>query len=186
MAFGNIAVGQTGAKTLTVNNTGATNPLVISHATSSNPAEFAVTNGGTCGAIPVTLAAKTSCTLGVGFTPAAVGAHSATLTLTDNGGAGSQNVSLSGTGIAGLTTTKSSLVYGNVKFGLTGVNVFSAINHQTQPVSLSESFSGNKRRRLLDNRRNLHFDIGSQHRMHDHCDIHAGRAGNGIGDAVSR
>jgi hypothetical protein len=142
VAFGNIAVGQTGAKTLTVNNTGATNPLVISHATSSNPAEFAVTNGGTCGAIPVTLAAKTSCTLGVGFTPAAVGAHSATLTLTDNGGAGSQNVSLSGTGIAGLTTTKSSLVYGNVKFGLTGVNVFSAINHQTQPVSLSESFSG--------------------------------------------
>ena len=142
VAFGNVAEGQAGAKTLTVNNTGATNALVISQASSSDPAEFAVTNGGTCGAIPVTLAAKTSCTLGVGFTPTAVGAHSATLTLTDNGGTGSQNVSLTGTGIAALTTTKSSLVYGNVKFGLMGVNVFSAINHETQPVSLSESFSG--------------------------------------------
>ena len=97
---------------------------------------------GTCGAIPVTLAAKTSCTLAVGFTPAAARRAYATLTLTDNGGTGPQNVSLSGTGIADLTTTKSSLVYGNVKFGVMGVNAFSVTNHQTQPVTLSETFSG--------------------------------------------
>lgn len=90
----------------------------------------------------MTLAPKTSCTLGVGFTPGAVGSRSASLTLTDNATTSPQHVALSGTGIAGLTTTKSSLVYGNVRFGLTGVAAFSVTNHQTQPVSLSESFSG--------------------------------------------
>jgi trimeric autotransporter adhesin len=51
-------------------------------------------------------------------------------------------VTLSGTGIAGLTTTKSSLVFGDVKFGAKGIEAFSVVNHQTQQVSLSESFNG--------------------------------------------
>jgi hypothetical protein len=140
LAFGNEPVGDTVTKNLTVKNTGHA-PLVISSATPSD-SEYAVTGAGTCGAIPVTVASATSCTLGVAFTPNAIGTHSASLTLGDNGGTGSQNVSLSGTGTVDLTTSKTSLVFGSVKFGAKGTASFSVTNHQTQPVTLGETIGG--------------------------------------------
>jgi len=142
LAFGNVAVGQSATKTVTVHNTGRTNSLTISSAIPSD-AEYALTGTGTCGAIPITLAPLTTCTLAVSFSPSATGAHPASMSLTDNATTSPQHVTFTGTGIAGLTTTKSSLVFGDVKFGLTGVESFSVTNHQTQQVSLSESFSGN-------------------------------------------
>jgi hypothetical protein len=45
-----------------------------------------------------TLGAGTSCTTDVFFSPKATGARSATLNITDTGGASPQTVSLSGTG----------------------------------------------------------------------------------------
>ncbi len=141
LAFANVAVGQTVTKTLTVHNTGTTHSLVISSATPSD-SEYVLSGTGTCGAIPITLAHGASCTLGVAFTPNATGAHPATLTVNDNATSSPQHVTLNGTGIVDLTTTKSSLVFGDVRFGLKGVEAFAVLNHQTQPVSLSESFSG--------------------------------------------
>ena len=76
------------------------------------------------------------------FTPNALGAHSATLTLTDNATTSPQHPTLSGTGVADLTTSVNSLVFGNVKFGAKGLKTFTVTNHQTQPVTLSEGFSG--------------------------------------------
>jgi Abnormal spindle-like microcephaly-assoc'd, ASPM-SPD-2-Hydin/NHL repeat len=142
LAFGNVAVGQTLTKTVTVYNTGATHPLVVSGATPSDP-EYALSGTGTCGAIPFTVAPKTNCTMGLSFTPDAVGAHSASLMVFDNASTSPQHVTLTGSGIAGLTLTKSSLAFGSVKFGVKAVLSFSVINHQTQPVTLGESFSGN-------------------------------------------
>jgi hypothetical protein len=137
IAFGNVAVGQTATKNLTVTNTGASHSLVVSSATTSDPAEFALSGTGTCGAIPIAVAPKKKCTLGVKFAPNAAGAHSATLTLTDNAATSPQHSSLSGTGIAGLTTSKASLVFGSVSR-----NSFKVTNHQTRAVTLSESLSG--------------------------------------------
>lgn len=134
-------MGQTVAKNLTVDNTGKPNSLVISAATSSD-SEYALSGTGTCGPIPVTVAPKSSCTLGVAFAPNAAGAHSATLQVFDNATSSPQHVALSGTGIAGLTTSKSSLVFGSVKFGAKSEKSFAVTNHQTQPVTLSESFGG--------------------------------------------
>src|ERR1700735_38341 len=121
--FGNVAVGQTVVRNATIVNSGKTNPLDITGATPSD-AEYAVTNKGTCGALPVTLPARKSCTLQVAFTPASVGGHGATLMLTDNGGAGSQGVSLSGTGAVDVTTSKTSLVFGSPRFGPHGIAGF--------------------------------------------------------------
>ncbi len=142
LAFGNVALGQTLTKNLTVDNTGAVHSLVIGSATSSDPAEYALSGTGTCGAIPITVAPKTICTLGVAFTPNALGAHGATLMIFDNATTSPQHSTLSGAGIAGLTVSKSSLVFGGVKFGLKPALSFSVTNHQTRTVSLSESFSG--------------------------------------------
>jgi Abnormal spindle-like microcephaly-assoc'd, ASPM-SPD-2-Hydin len=141
LAFANVVVGQTSTKTVTVTNTGRTNPLTVSSATPSDP-EYALSGTGTCGALPVTLSHGTHCTLGISFSPTALGPHPATLTLFDNTATSPQNVTLSGTGAAGLTTTKNSLVFGDVKFGAKGVEAFAVVNHQSQPVSLSESFGG--------------------------------------------
>jgi hypothetical protein len=140
LAFGNEPVGDTITKNVTVKNTGHA-PLVISGATPSD-SEYALSVTGTCGAIPVTVAPETSCTLGVAFTPNAVGAHGATLTVNDNTASSPQHVTLSGTGIVDLTTSQTSLVFASVKFGVKSAKSFSVTNHQTQPVTLSESFSG--------------------------------------------
>jgi hypothetical protein len=142
LAFGNVPVGQTATKNLTVKNTGSTNPLIISNAISSDPAESTLSGTGTCGAIPITLAPKTNCTLGVSFAPNSVGAHNATLTLFDNAATSPQQSALSGSGIAGLSLSKTSLVFGSVKFGAKSALSFNVTNRQAQQVSLSESFSG--------------------------------------------
>jgi hypothetical protein len=97
LAFGKVTVGQNATKTLTVHNTGAANSLIISSAISSDP-EFSAGSSGTCGAVPVTLAPKQSCTLAVTFTPSTTGAHSATLNLSDNASTSPQSVALKGTG----------------------------------------------------------------------------------------
>jgi hypothetical protein len=62
--------------------------------------------------------------------------------VTDNGGAGSQIVSLSGTGVVDVTTSKTSLVYGSLRFGTTTIAGFAVVNHETQPITLSENFNG--------------------------------------------
>jgi hypothetical protein len=141
IAFGSVAVGQSLTKNLTVYNTGATHSLIVSSATPSDP-EYALSGAGTCGPIPINVAPKTNCTLGVSFTPSNVGAHNATLTLTDNATTSPQHVALSGAGIAGLVLTSNHLTYGSVTFGTKALKSFSVINHQTRSVTLSESFSG--------------------------------------------
>ena len=141
LAFGNVPVGQTDTKTVKVTNTGKTNALVISGSTPSD-SEYALTSTGTCGGIPITVAPKKSCTLGIAFTPNALGTHPASLSLNDNSSTSPQHVTLSGMGVATLTLTKSSLVFGNVKFGLKGVGAFAVVNHQNHAVTLSESFDG--------------------------------------------
>ncbi len=141
LGFGNVAVGQTSAKTVTVSNKGRKHPLMVSSATMSDP-EYALSGKGTCGAIPVTVAPRKSCSLGLTFTPASLGLHSATLALSDNTMTSAQHVALSGTGIGGLSTSSTSSVFGIVTFGSTAANSLTVTNNQAQPVTLSESFSG--------------------------------------------
>lgn len=90
----------------------------------------------------MTLAPTKSCTLAVAFSPNSVGPQAATLTLTDNTSSSPQQVALSGTGIAGLTIKQSSLMFGDVKFGAKQERTVRVVNHQSQKVTLSESFSG--------------------------------------------
>ena len=60
---------------------------------------------------------RLTCTIPIHFTPDALGARLATLTLTDNAGTGTQHVALSGTGTADLTVSPTSFSTGDVKFG---------------------------------------------------------------------
>jgi hypothetical protein len=115
---------------LTLTNSGNA-ALVITNVTigGTNPADFSQTN--TCG---TTLAAGTSCTISVTFTPQAVTSYTATLTVNDNASGSPQTATLSGSGnnvpvpIVALSTA-------SLSFTGTGVNVTSP----TQTVTLSNT-----------------------------------------------
>jgi sugar lactone lactonase YvrE len=140
-AFGSSPVGDTVSRTITVANIG-TNPLFIGSVTSSDPTEYAVTGAGTCGAIPVTVPPKTSCTLGVAFTPNAAGSHSATLSVNDNTATSPQHVALSGTGTVDMTVTPTSYAFGDVKDGSKAIKAIVVHNYRSNLVSLREGFGG--------------------------------------------
>lgn len=97
--FGNQPTGAASAPSavaLTNTSTNPVNPLTISGITfaGANAGDYSETN--TCGVLP--LQPSTNCVIYVTFTPSAAGASSATLSITDNGGASPQIIQLSGTG----------------------------------------------------------------------------------------
>ena len=102
------------AQTITLTNSGGV-PLTLI-AASVSPGDFSVVNA--CGN---SLAAHATCAFNVIFSPTAVGARTATLTITDQ--FRYQTVALSGTGIAGpgVSLTPVSLVYPATGVGLTAL-----------------------------------------------------------------
>ncbi len=100
----------------TVNTTSAAQPVTLQNvgnttltisAVNVSGADFAQTNNCT------TLAANATCTVNVTFTPQAAGARSGTLSIINNGG--NQSLNLSGTGTGPVATVdKTSLAYGSV------------------------------------------------------------------------
>src|SRR5262249_16581574 len=115
LAYGNQAVGSTSSsKAVTLSNSGNATLNISSIAiTGANAADFAETD--TCGS---TLAANSSCTINVTFTPGASGSRAATLAVADNAAGSPQSVSLSGTGTsASVTLTPSSLTFSSRSVG---------------------------------------------------------------------
>jgi sugar lactone lactonase YvrE len=89
------------AQSITLANTGSAS---ISVATLSFAGPFITATGGSCSALPITLAASTSCTQNIAFLPVAVGADSGSVVF---GGSGvvPQSILLAGTAVQTATTT---------------------------------------------------------------------------------
>jgi len=115
LAFGSATVGSsTSAQTVTLSNTGSA-ALDISAIGATGP--FTATNA--CGS---TLAAGTSCTISVVFTPAGAGAASGSLSVTSNASGSPHGVSLGGTGVLAETgilqwSDASAMDFGSVTVG---------------------------------------------------------------------
>jgi hypothetical protein len=98
LSYGSLNVGTAGsAQTVTLSNTGNA-PLILGTLSISSGTEFTI-SGGNCTA-GGTVAAGSSCTISVGFTPSAAGARSANLVVTHNAAGGQSTTSLAGTGVA--------------------------------------------------------------------------------------
>jgi hypothetical protein len=94
LSFGNVPLSTTSAaQTLTLHNTGT---AAVTGITVTVTAPFS-RPGGTCGA---TLAAGTTCTIAVVFSPTALGASTGTATISSNVSVTGSPVNLSGTGVA--------------------------------------------------------------------------------------
>ena len=112
--------------TLKSNGTG---PLQVTSVIANAP--FSAVNGCT-GAI----APGSSCTISVSFTPTTAGPASGAVTITDN--AGTQTVKLSGTGVAPVSLSSTSLNFGRVKVGTTSpAHSVYVMNNQSVAVSFT-------------------------------------------------
>ena len=106
MAFGNQADGTSSAgKTVTLTNNLGTALAISSIATSG---DYSQTN--TCG---TSLAAGTTCSISVVFTPTILGSDDSSLTITDSASNSPQTVSLTGNGVIPVKVTPASLGFGD-------------------------------------------------------------------------
>src|SRR2546426_884618 len=121
-AFGNQRVGTTSAaQNLTLTNNGGT-PLNLTSITitGAQAADFAFAAGNTCPTGAGSVAPGASCTISISFTPAATGARTATVTITDDAPGSPQSVSLAGMGIApAVTLAPTNLAFGDQRLSTT-------------------------------------------------------------------
>ena len=116
LTFSKILVGGTsGAKTVTVKNTGGSAVSITNIAVSGDFALVAAPPKTACGS---TLAAGASCIVKVSFKPTQGGTRTGTLSITDNAPGSPQTASLTGTGVA-LAVSPTALNFGPVPVGST-------------------------------------------------------------------
>lgn len=141
LSFGSITQGKTSqVHSSTLTDTSVLGVLDISSITitGANAGDFALSSSSSCpqsGSInPLA-----TCLISVTFSPVALGARSATLTINDNTAHGSQTISLSGTGLAGTTTatlTPKALKFGSVSVGTTSSGQSSTLTDTSSVFTL--------------------------------------------------
>ncbi|HZR58614.1 MAG TPA: choice-of-anchor D domain-containing protein [Terriglobales bacterium] len=129
------AVGTTSAsQPVTIKNTGSGSTSV----TISASGDFSQTNN--CS----TLNAGANCTVNVSFAPTGIGSISGAITITDTAANSPQLVSLTGTGIAPLSFSPTSLAFGSVAVGTSSAaKSVTLTNNSSNVLSLTQSISGN-------------------------------------------
>ena len=138
LTFSNQAVSTpSAAQSVTLTNSG-TVPLSITGITVSgtNGTDFAQTN--TCG---TSVAAAGTCTISVIFTPGALGARTATITVTDNAVPATQTITLNGTGVAAppmASLSSTSLSFTDQFVGTsTAAQMVTLTNNSTSPLTIT-------------------------------------------------
>lgn len=122
--FGNQNINTASAVQAATLTNGGGAPLTIASIAigGTNAADFSLASSGTCPIAPNTLAAGASCSVGVLFTPKAIGSRSASVTLTDNAGnipGSTQVIALTGVGNEALgTLSATSLTFASTNLGV--------------------------------------------------------------------
>jgi hypothetical protein len=136
LTFTNQIIGTTSpSQQVTLNNTGYA-PLTIANIaiTGIDNSDFAQAN--TCGS---SVAAGASCTIAVNFTPTAVGARTASVTITDNAIDSPESVSLTGSGVApAVTLSGTSISFNGVAVGSSsGAQTLTLTNNGTATLTIT-------------------------------------------------
>jgi hypothetical protein len=129
LAFPNTLTGTTSAAlSATLSNTGtATLNNIVPSITGTNPSDFALTTGtNACGA---TLAAGSSCSIYVTFTPASAATFSATLSVSDSASGSPRTAVLSGTGTAPAASLTAALAFPNPLTGTTSAALAATLSN---------------------------------------------------------
>ena len=170
---------------VTVTNNATTGSITLTGATigGANAGDFAVT-GGSCGR---TLAASSSCTYAVTFTPSTENAESGTLSIAvaEDPNGGPPAVGLSGTGATPLKVAPAAISFGTVTENTTSKpKTVTVTNLGGAAVSLSESVGGTNRGDFAVTGGTCGADAGGRRRiLHLHADVHAEHGDSGERDA---
>jgi hypothetical protein len=134
LSFGNVVTATSSTKTITLTNHLTTTLTVSSVAVSGVSGPFAVASNGCSAGV----AAGGSCTVAVTFSPGSTGSATGTLTFTDNAVTNPQTVSLSGTGIAPVTLSVTTLSFSATVVGNTSAaKTVTLTNNQAIPLNIS-------------------------------------------------
>jgi hypothetical protein len=132
--FGNIVVGASSSKVVTIKNVSAAT-VTLSSVTGSS--EFTATPSGTSPCGGALLAGKT-CTVSVTYKPLVPGNNIAGITVTDNASLGTQVQNASGTGILPVTVSPATISFGTVAVGSTSaVKVITVTNYIASAVPIN-------------------------------------------------
>jgi Abnormal spindle-like microcephaly-assoc'd, ASPM-SPD-2-Hydin len=134
LSFGNVGLGTSSSKTVTIKNTTAT-AMNINSITGSG--YYTVTQTGTspCGG---SLGAGKSCTVNVTFTPLIAGTSVGGVTVVDNASVGTQVQDATGTGVLDITLSPTTISFGTVTVGSTSaVQVITVTNNLLTAVPIS-------------------------------------------------
>jgi hypothetical protein len=139
LSFGREAIAQASApKPATFKNT-QTVPLTFSGIVISGgnaAGDYALANGGTCPGSPNTLGAGKTCKIYITLKPSALGSRTATLMVSDS--VSTSSIALSGTGIAQVTPSPTSLSFAGQFLGTTSTaKTVILTNHLTSVLSFS-------------------------------------------------
>ena len=132
LAFGNQGIASiSNPKVVTLKNNNSV-PLTFAGMaiTGTNAADFAE-SATTCGP---DIAAHTSCTISVTFTPSVSGAETGTLVITDTADNSPQSTNLTGTGVAQFTLSTASISFGKQAVGTTSAAKNVTVTNNTSNV----------------------------------------------------
>lgn len=134
VSFGNVAVGQSTTKTVTLTNTG-TEALSVS---GISVAGTGFTASGPH--LPISLAAGQSTSISAVFKPAAGDADTGTITVISNAAGSPSLIALSGTGMtaAALTATPNSIAFGSVAVGSEATQTIHLENTGSEAAAISK------------------------------------------------
>ncbi len=134
LTFGNVVVGSSSNKSLTIKNPGTT---TITFTSITGSSSYTATPSGStpCGS---TLAAGKTCTETITFKPVNPGSQNAGITVVSNASVATQVLDVAGTGIEPVTLTPTKLSFGTVSVGTTSpVQVVTVTNYETTTVPIT-------------------------------------------------
>jgi Big-like domain-containing protein/ASPM-SPD-2-Hydin domain-containing protein len=136
VSFGNQVQGTSSAgQKITLKN-GQTTAISIKSIKTNLPDYTEINN---CPTPPSTLAAGASCIITVTFAPIALGSRTGVLSVVDTGSSGQQMAFLGGTGIAAVTTSPTSLSFGNQAMSLRSAPLLVTLtNNQSKSLSITK------------------------------------------------
>jgi hypothetical protein len=138
LAFGDVAPNTSSVMTDTVTNTGSVALTITKiELTGSNTTYYKESDN--CPRSPSTLASGATCVLTVTFTPTTTGGLNSTLTITDNTSAGTNNLSLTGTGkYPTLSFTPTKLAFGDVGLNSSSTLTDTVTNNGAVPLTITQ------------------------------------------------
>jgi len=131
LAFGNQAVGEASSGRTAAFKNGGTAAITIDGiaVSGANAGDFVL--GGNCPVRPSRIGAGRSCSITITFKPSIVGSESATLSVTSNSPTSPQAAALTGTGVAPVNLSASTLSLGTVAVGdTTAPKTVALVNHE--------------------------------------------------------